>query len=147
GQAAGLEVAAAAESEGPPAEAVTEPLEEQEPVPALLEETPRREDLPPPPAVEIAPEHARGIVRGIVRDAATLEPLPAYLLRFADAAGRTDDATSDDLGHFATRSALDAGRLRVAARDRPDRSAAPILLESELVIEDGGPRELDLRAP
>jgi hypothetical protein len=108
-----------------------------------------REGIPPPPSAVAAADVARpsAVLHGILRDAATQEPLPEFLLAFEDSAGRRLEATTDEQGRFATTEPLAAGALRVTPVDDPRRRAKPAPIEREIALVEGAFAELDLEVP
>lgn len=143
-----------AESEAPADPAVDEARLEEPGGSALLEDEDRAEGVareeiapPPPPTAAVASDAPAAPVRGTVRDAATGEPLPGFLLRVEQAGERRAEVTTDETGRFATAEAIQVGPIRIHALDHRLRRRSPPAFDRVHEVRDGAPTELDLAVP
>ena len=102
----------------------------------------------PAPATAVAaasPDTA--LVRGVLRDAATGEPLPTYALRIQDSSGRREDLMTDESGKFATGSPMLGGTVNITPFDDPSHRRSLPVIAVERSIVAGEARDLELTVP
>lgn len=104
---------------------------------AVVPEAPAITAIAPP-----APDTA--VVRGLLRDAATGEPLPVYSLRIQDSSMRWEDVMTDESGRFATGSPMVGGTIRITPFDDPGHKRGVQSIAVEWPVAGGEARDLDV---
>jgi len=113
-----------------------------------MEEEPPREELSGSSGAQgtgvLPPRPDSAVARGRLVDAATGEPLPDYVMRLHDAAGRREEVVTDAEGRFATPSPLANGDLRIRFLDSRSSPRSLPAIVREHAVSGGCAPEIDL---
>jgi hypothetical protein len=141
------------EIDGTNGQEASEPVPTLEPVPAQVEEAseePAREEIAPPQEAVTAiasPSPDSAPVHGLLTDSATGEPLPLYLLRIRDEAGRREDVSTDERGRFATGAPMRGGTLHIVPLDDPRHRRPAQEIARERSVQSSDAPDIDLSVP